>query len=545
MTSNDVTASSEMVWWGWGVADRHRPLPEPARALLEAVLAAPRRDTPPVGRAAVRLPPVSLPAAARAALVAAVGAEWLAGDDDARLGHCRGRSTLDLLRIRSGDGSDAPDAVVAPGDHDEVLAVLAACAAHHVAAVPYGGGTSVVGGLTPDRRGFAGVVAVDLRRLDQLIALDEVSGIATFGPGVRGPRVEELLAARGFTLGHLPQSFEHASIGGFAATRSSGQASAGYGRFDAMVVALRIATPAGTWELGRAPASAAGPDLRQLVLGSEGAFGVITAVTVGIRPLPEVTEYEGWRVVDFARATDVLRDLAARGALPTVARVSDETETVVGLAGADPASDGSAPGTDARQGGCLVVTGFAGTAAEVAARRGIVGDTLRAAGAVPLGPGPGESWARGRFDAPYLRDALLDVGMVAETLETAGFFSALPGLYRGVREALTAALTVPPGGPAPLVMCHVSHVYRTGASLYFTVVFPAGGDPVASWRSAKAAATDAVMAAGGTLTHHHAVGADHRPWLTAEVGPLGTRVLRAVKDVLDPAGICNPGILIP
>lgn len=534
--------SNEMVWWGWGTADRHHPLPEPARALLEAVLAAPRRDTPPVERAAVRLPPVSLPAAARAALAAAVGAAWLADDDDARLAHCRGRSTPDLLRIRAGDGSDAPDAVVVPGGHDEVLAVLAACAAHHVAAVPYGGGTSVVGGLAPDRHGFAGVVAVDLRRLDQLTALDEVSGTATFGAGVRGPRAEELLAARGFTLGHLPQSFEHASVGGFAATRSSGQASAGYGRFDAMVVALRVATPAGTWELGRAPASAAGPDLRQLVLGSEGAFGVITGVTVGIRPLPEVTAYEGWRVADFALATDLLRDLAVRGALPTVARVSDETETVVGLASADPASAASAPGTDGAPGGCLLVTGFAGTAAEVAARRTLVGAILRAAGAVPLGPGPGESWARGRFGAPYLRDALLDVGMVAETLETAGFWSALPGLYRGVREALTAALT---GGAAPLVMCHVSHVYRTGASLYFTVVFPAGDDPVEAWRSAKAAATGAIMAAGGTLTHHHAVGADHRPWLTAEVGPLGARVLRAVKDVLDPAGICNPGILIP
>jgi alkyldihydroxyacetonephosphate synthase len=536
-------------------------LPESARALLEQIVGAPHRDTRHVPVAAVRLLPPGLAEEARADLVDVVGAAFARDDPGTRIAHCRGRSTPDLLRIRAGDATDAPDLVVLPASHDEVLAVLAACVTHRLAAVPFGGGTSVVGGLTPERGGYGGVVALDLSRLDRLLAVDETSATATFEPGVRGPRAEELLAGHGLMLGHVPQSFEHASIGGFAATRSSGQASAGYGRFDAMVVALRVATPSGTWDLGRAPASAAGPDLRQLVLGSEGAFGVITAITVRVRPLPEVTVYEGWRTRDFLGGAAALRRLAQEGPLPTVARISDEAETAVGLATAEPATaaepasdgadgadggdgaDGAAGGGDA-SGGCLLVTGYAGSATDVAYRRASVSEVLIAAGATPLGTAPGDGWERARFEAPYLRDALLDVGVAAETLETAGFWSALPRLYTGVRDAVTSSLTAAGTSP-PLVLCHVSHVYPTGASLYFTVVYAAGEDPVGAWRAAKAVATDAIVEAGGTITHHHAVGTDHRPWLAAEVGELGVAVLRAVKDTIDPAGILNPGVLVP
>ena len=217
------------------------------------------------------------------ALTEAVGADHVLVDDDLRRRRTRGKSTSDLLRARAGDLADAPDVVVRPGEHAEVAAVLAVAVAHHVAVVPFGGGTSVTGGLAARREGYAGVISLDLGRLDRLVAVDEVSMTATFEPGVRGPAAEALLAEHGLTLGHFPQSFEYASIGGFAATRSSGQSSAGYGRFDSLVVGLTVATPTGTLTLGVAPASAAGPDLRQLVLGSEGAFGVITSVTVRVR----------------------------------------------------------------------------------------------------------------------------------------------------------------------------------------------------------------------------------------------------------------------
>ncbi|MCO5993427.1 FAD-binding oxidoreductase [Actinoallomurus rhizosphaericola] len=518
-----------MRWNGWGDPDRAAPLPDSVVGLLRELLGVRPDPVPPVPLAEVAPP---APAPVVRALTEIVGPDAVLTDDEARIRHTRGKSTPDLLRIRAGDAGAAPDAVVLPAGHEEVLAVLDRCSRERVAVVPFGGGTSVVGGLAAAGEGFAGVVALDLRRLDRVTALDTVARTATLQAGLRAPRAEALLAERGFTLGHYPQSYEWATIGGFAATRSSGQASAGYGRFDEMVAGLTVATPRGTLTLGRAPKSAAGPDLRELVLGSEGAFGVITDVTVRIRPLPEQRRYEGWRFPTFAEGTAAVRALAQDGPMPTVLRLSDETETMIGLA-----RPGEIGGTHG--GGCLAVCGYEGGPDDVAARRAGAHAALTAHGGEPLGDAPGESWAAGRYSAPYLRDALLDVGAFAETLETAGFWSALPRLADAVRQTLSREL------PSSLVMCHISHVYRDGASLYFTVVTAQGDDPVGRWRRAKAAVSDAIVEAGGTITHHHGVGTDHRAWLAREIGPLGVDVLRAVKDRLDPAGILNPGVLIP
>jgi alkyldihydroxyacetonephosphate synthase len=397
----------------------------------------------------------------------------------------------------------------------------------------------VVGGLAARRDGYAGVVALDLGRLDRLVEVDAESRTAVLEAGLLGPRAEELLGAHGFTLGHFPQSFEYASIGGFAATRSSGQASSGYGRFDALVVGLRVATPVGTLDLGSAPSNAAGPDLRELVLGSEGAFGVITSVRVRVRPVPEVKVYETWRVDSFATGTAALRDLAQSGLSPTVLRLSDENETAINLAKPDEVGAGG------ESGGCLMVTGYEGTAEQVRTRRAAVAARLEGLGARCLGEEGGEAWARGRFHGPYLRDSLLDVGVLVETLETATFWSNLPRLYDAVRAALTESLAGPDGTGSPLVLCHVSHVYETGASLYFTVAAAQRGDGLEQWATAKAAASDAMVGTGATITHHHAIGRDHKPWLEREVGPVGVEILRAVKERLDPQGVLNPGILVP
>ncbi len=528
----------DMLWSGWGDPARATPLPEPVVGLLRDLLGVKPVEAPPLALDEIVPPESRLPGAARDALAAAVGAEHMRTDAETRVRHTRGKSTPDLLRIRAGQVDDAPDAVVLPGSHDEVLAVLAACEEHRVAVVPFGGGTSVVGGLAPTGLGEHGVtsfVALDLRRLDGLVELDEVSRTAVFQPGLRAPRAEEMLRERGYTLGHFPQSFEWATIGGFAAARSSGQASAGYGRFDEMVVGLTVATPAGTLDLGRAPKSAAGPDLRQLVLGSEGAFGVITSVRVRIRPVPDAQAYEGWRFSDFETGSTALRALAQDGPLPTVLRLSDETETMVGLA------DPSGVGGGLSASGCLVVLGLEGTPDEIAARREKIHGVLTGLGGEPLGAEPGDKWKHGRFNAPYMRDALLDVGAFAETLETAAFWADIPALYAGVKGALNETLAA--SGTPPLVMCHISHVYASGASLYFTVVSAQGPDAVAHWEKAKHAANDAILAAGGTISHHHGVGTDHRDWYARETGPLGVAVLRAVKGALDPSGILNPGIL--
>ena len=527
----------DMLWSGWGDPAKAAPLPETVIGLLRDLLGVKPRTAGPVALEDIAVPQPGLEPAARQALSAAVGGEeHVRTDAGTRIRHTRGKSTPDLLRIRDGEVDDVPAAVVLPAGHDDVLAVLRACAEHGLAVVPFGGGTSVVGGLAPSRRGA--FVALDLRRMDALLAVDPVSRTATLQPGLRGPQAEALLAEHGFTLGHFPQSFEWASIGGFAAARSSGQASAGYGRFDEMVLGLTVATPEGTIDTGRAPRSAAGPDLRQLMLGSEGAFGVITSVTVRIRPVPQARVYEGWRFASFEEGAAALRRLAQDGPRPTVLRLSDETETLIGLAQPDAIGAGQQSAA-----GCMAITGYEGTDEDTSYRREQAATVLRDCGGTPLGEEPGERWANGRYSAPYLRDSLLDAGAFVETLETATFWSRVPELYASVRDALTTTLTE--AGTPPLVMCHISHVYENGASLYFTVVSAQGEDAVAHWEKAKHAANEAILGAGGTISHHHGVGTDHRDWYVREAGPLGIEALRAVKRRLDPAGLLNPGVLLP
>jgi len=517
-------------WDAWGSTPAH--LPAAAKAIVATLLPGkahpvPRRETPALTATALSDDDLD-------ALAAIVGAEHATQDDDVRLLHLGGKSTPDLLRRRLDDPQDAPDAVVSPVDHLEVAAVLGACDERHIAIVPFGGGTSVVGGVDPARGAQRAVIALDLSRTAALLTLDEVSLLATFGAGTTGPQAEELLGARGFTLGHFPQSFEYASLGGYAATRSSGQASRGYGRFDDLVHALRVATPRGDLDVGRAPASAAGPDLRELFLGSEGAFGVITEVTVRIRPIPAATAYGAWTFPDFASGAAAFREATQRGIRPTVLRLSDETETRVNAA---------MGGHLTRLRGCLAVATFeASAASEATAARDTVDALFAAHSAKTRGEDPARSWERGRFASPALRDTLMDIGVLAETLETATTWANLPSLKQAVTEALTASLTA--AGTKPIVLCHISHVYPAGASLYFTVVAALTDDPQSQWAKAKDAASRAIGDAGGTITHHHAVGRDHRRYLEAEIGPLGVAVLRAVKATLDPNGIMNPGALV-
>ncbi|OBK98981.1 flavoprotein [Mycobacterium sp. 1245499.0] len=526
-----------MKWNAWGDPAAAKPLSEGIRSLLQQAVGVEGSRTAELRSDQVQLRPSALSEAHLEALTALVGAEYCRTADADRLLHAGGKSTIDLLNRKERGPQDAPDAVLLPGDDEAVSGVLRYCSEHRIAVVPFGGGTSVVGGLNPIRAGFSAVVSLDLRRFDRLISLDEVSGQAVFGAGVTGPGAERLLGAQGFSLGHFPQSFEYATIGGFAATRSSGQDSAGYGRFNDMVRGLRVVTPVGIMDLGRAPESAAGPDLRQLLIGSEGTLGVITQVRLRVHRAPQAVRYEAWSFPDFETGAAALRAVTQNATGPTVIRLSDEAETGVNLATTE------AIGESQITGGCLGITVFEGTEEHVHSRHDETSALLTAEGGTSLGEGPAQAWERGRFGAPYLRDSLLAAGALCETLETATDWSNIPTLKAAVTQALTGALAET-GTPA-LVMCHISHVYPTGASLYFTVVAGQRGDPVEQWKAAKKAASDAIMATGGTITHHHAVGIDHRPWMRDEIGELGVQVLRAVKSTLDPAGILNPGKLIP
>lgn len=529
-----VPPTGEMRWNGWGDPALAKELPFALRALLPVKLGRVQRPAPAAELHAVELSPSALADEDREAFGALVGEAYLAVDDEARLRHAGGKSTPDLLRRRA-TRQRTPDGVVSPGDHDEVAAVLRLANERGIAIVPFGGGTSVVGALDPERGVHRAVIALDLKRLSGLLRLDELTGEARFLAGTTGPEAERLLLEHGFELGHFPQSFLYATLGGFAAARSSGQNSAGNGRFETMVLGMRVATPTGELSLGVAPGTSVGPDLGRLFLGSEGIFGVITELLLRVHRSPAARECEAFTFPDFTSGAEAMRRIAQLGAGPTVIRLSDEAETGVSLA-----QHGRIGKALAR--GCSAVAVFEGEPDDVRARHERTARIVAEAGGVSAGAEPAESWIKGRFGAPYLRDALLDHGVFCETLETATTWSNLERLKREVTAAIEGGFAE--RGAKSLVLCHVSHLYPTGAALYFTIVAGVKGDPLEVWPQVKAGVNDAIVAGGGTLSHHHGVGRDHAPWLEREIGETGVRILRAVKAELDPSGIMNPGALI-
>jgi alkyldihydroxyacetonephosphate synthase len=541
-----------MRWWGWGEERHGGALDERTLGLLRETIGCAEQPRPPVALSAVRIPPARLPEGASAALREIVGPEGVREDHAERVMHAAGKGYLDLVRLRAGTPEHAPDAVVLPSRHEQLRAVLELCAARHLAVVPFGGGTSVVGGVEPLRDGSAGAIALDTRRL-RGVRVDRMSRIATVGAGARGPELERRLASDGLTLGHWPQSFQYVSIGGCVATRSSGQASSGYGGIAKMVLGLRLACPAGEVALQAMPGSAAGPGLRELIVGSEGTLGVIDQIALRLRAAPAERVYEGAMFDSFPAGCGALRAMAQEHALPEIARLSDPAETRLSMT---MAHTGGLKGRlghaylDARGYGesrgqrCIAILGFEGAAGEVRSRRRRAHALVRANGGLLLGGSPGRAWLAGRFEAPYLRDDLLSWGVMVETLETATSWSNLERLHAAVAGAIERALSEQ--GTPGIVMCHVSHLYETGASLYFTLIArQREGEEARQWHAVKRAACDAIVEGGGTITHHHAVGRDHAPWLERELGREGLAAIGALKEKLDPAGIMNPGKLLP
>jgi alkyldihydroxyacetonephosphate synthase len=532
-------------WWGWGDP---QTLPELDDAALGALRERIGELTPKPKAAELEdfaLPPAEpLPQA----LLDAVGPQGVFASLEDRLRHATGRGYADLARLRLGELDAAPDAVVLPDSPEQLRRLLEVCAAEGVAVVPFGGGTSVVGGVAPERGPHGRLISLDLARLGG-VEVDRRSLTAKLGAGLRGPEAEAALGRDGVVLGHFPQSFEYATIGGFAATRSAGQASSGYGRFDDLVSSVRLIAPAGEMRTLETPHTAAGPALRELIVGSEGTLGVIPDVTVRVRPAPGVRRYEAWIAEDFESGTEIVRALAQGPGLPDVIRVSDEEETWVSLTMQGPrglagALFGRYLGLRRRAGGCLVIVGHEGEPESVARRRALAVRELRAGGAAYLGQAAGGSWEHGRFQGPYLRDTLMEMGAMVETLETSHTWSNLLALHSSVGEAIRRSLAGQ--GTPGLVFCHLSHAYPDGASLYFTFISQArSGAEIEQWREVKRAASEAIVAAEATITHHHAVGLDHAPYMEAEVGRTGLESLRALKAELDPAGIMNPGKLIP
>jgi len=531
-------------WWGWGDPAVAPELDSEALGVLRERVG--ELEAWPL---AAELERFELPEAESLpqSLIDAVGETSVFTGIEDRVRHATGCGYADLARLRGGRLDGAPDAVLLPSDADAVKRALEICAAEGIAVVPFGGGTSVVGGVAPLRGPHSRLVSLDLARLRD-VEVDPRSLTARLGAGLRGPEAETALNAEGVVLGHFPQSFEYATIGGFAATRSAGQASSGYGRFDSLVSSVRLVAPAGDLRTLATPHTAAGPSLRELVVGSEGAFGVIPDVTVRVRPQPRRRRYEAWIAESFEAGAEIVRALAQGPGLPDMIRVSDEEETEVSLALSGPRGlagtlFGSYLGLRGRRGGCLVVVGFEGDEESVARRRALAVRALRRGGAAYLGQAAGRSWEHGRYQGPYLRDTLMGMGAMVETLETSHTWSRLHELHAAVAAAIRGALDAQ--GTPGLAFCHLSHAYADGASLYFTFISRSRrGEEIEQWRAVKRAASEAIVATGGTITHHHAVGRDHAPYMKAEIGKSGLDVLQAVKQQLDPAEIMNPGKLL-
>ena len=467
-----------------------------------------------------------------------------------RLAHARGRGFSDLVRLRTGTVPRLPDGVVRPHSDAELETVLQRAAAQSLRVIPWGGGTSVTGGVNV-LAGDEPVISLDLERLSGLTAFDEASALATFGAGTTGPGVEAALAPLGFTLGHFPQSWELSTVGGWVATRSAGQESLGYGRIESLVAGLEVVAPAGRLALPPMPASATGPDLRQWMLGSEGRFGVISRACLRLSRRPETRRVAAALVRDWRQGTEAVRHLVRSGCGLSLLRLSDAPETEVAMSiGLGKSAWGPLVRSWLRwrgfsQGSCLLLLGASGGEMEV-------DDTLRRAkarlstfGSAWMGERPGKTWLAERFRHPYLRDGLFDHGIATDTFETAAPWSRLPSIYAAVRAALKQASAV--GEKEIPVLCHLSHPYPDGASLYFTFFFRCPPDPdqaIARWAHLKRRATEALRRAGGTLSHHHGVGSWHAPWYGGEVGQDGLRLVQRVAEAMDPKGTLNPHVLL-
>ncbi len=543
-------------WWGWGYEEIRYPLERRPFFLpfLENKLGIKPQPVLPVpSLKEIELPPPRLEPDVLGEIARIVGAENLSISHRERLSHALGKSYVDLIRLRLRQVEAAPDAVVFPGEEEEIAELLDLAARCRLAVIPFGGGTTVVGGVSPlAPEGFAGVLCIDLRRMNRLLHLDETSMTATFEAGIMGPDLERTLNERGFTLGHFPQSFEFSALGGWIATRSAGQKSTGYGKIEDMVISLRMVTPAGILETMPVPASASGPSLKELLVGSEGVFGIITRATLRVRPLPAKVEHIGIIFPSFPEGIEAIREILQKGLRPATVRLSDPPETEASFIMREVSGGlkefltrvvlsflgrrGYLPG------GSLLILGVEGEPGEV---KRTIKECIRIAkrhGGLNLGRSPGESWLRERFLTPYLRDDLITWGVLVDTLETATLWSNLLNLYSLVREAIIKAIEET-GSPA-YVMCHISHCYPEGASLYYTFLGrQQWGREIEQWWHVKRAATEAIIAGRGTLSHHHSIGTDHKPWIEKEHGRIGIEVFRAVKSLLDPHGIMNPGKL--
>ena len=549
-----------MKWWGWGVEGvsfHHEDKPAFRPFLIKIIDL--DVNTPPVSPMSLDdlpIPALLISDQLLAELTDAVGADNVVQDDLDRMVHTYGKSARDLLRIRAGDIPRAPDVVVYPGNEAEVQLIVDRAVAADAVIIPYGGGTSFSGSLSVPEDETRPVISLDLGRLNQLIDIDEESGLARIQAGAPGPDLEEQLGARGWVLGHYPDSFTHSTLGGWVATRSSGMQSDKYGDISDIARGMRVVMPGKVLEVRPIPATSTGPSVREMVLGSEGRLGVITEVTVQVRRIPEVRVILGYLFPSWEAGLAAMQEISTSDAHPSITRVSDAKETTFSFATRKKSSKISISSLISkglmkvleRRGWklnevCLSFIGYEGGKAHVARQKKIVKDIIGKHGGILVGKGPGELYDQKKFDTPYIRDFLLDRGAIADVSDTAAPWSKLMPLYTNVMAAAEKAFAQV--GVTGWIMCHLSHSYYSGACLYFTFGFKHDGvDPLGQYERVKNAIQQTFVDSGGTLSHHHAVGTEHAAWLEQDISAPGIHMIDGLLSSMDPGRNFNPGKII-
>ncbi|MEA9984715.1 MULTISPECIES: FAD-binding oxidoreductase [Subtercola] len=553
-----MTDVKHMKWWGWGVEGvgfHHEDKPGFAPFVVNAVgIDVWKEPVPPIDFAEVNVPESVASDEFFAALTTIVGPEYATTDGLERVVHTYGKSIRDLIRLRDNVLPRVPDVVVYPADESAVQRIMALAVAEDAVIIPFGGGSNIVGSLEPVPTETRTIISLDMGRMSRVLDIDEYSNLATIQAGVLGPDMEEQLNARGWTLGHFPDSFTHSTLGGWIATRSSGMQSDKYGDIADMTKGLRVVQPGKLLVVRPIPASATGPSVREAILGSEGRLGIITEATVQVHRLPAKREVLGYLFKNWDSALAAMHDIATSDAAPSITRVSDARETAFSFSTSKASHGISGQVQKAlfaflqKRGWnldevCLSFIGYEGTASNVSHQKSVVGDVLKKHGAITLGKGPGALYDQKKFDTPYLRDFLLDRGAAADVSETAAPWAKLKPLYDNVFAAANKAYAEI--GMKGWIMCHLSHSMHSGACLYFTFAFTHDGvDPIAQYDVVKSAIQQAFIDNGGTLSHHHSVGVEHARWIEDDISTAGADLVQGMFTTVDPGKNLNPGKIL-
>ena len=519
--------------WAWGFVERMLPLEEVAPRAQAFFGDLQEQHAVPLEAVKVSAPRVEIPAQLSA---------FARQDSDARVRHTWGRGYPDRVRGFRGDFCAAPDLVLTPRSEEDVALALEVCEQQRLAVTPYGGGSSVVRGIEPVLgANHRGTVSLDLSALDQVLEVDATSRLARIQGGVFGPALEQQLSTHALTLRHFPQSFELSTLGGWIATRAGGHIATLYTHIDELVHTARMVTPRGLWASKSFPASGAGSDPNRWVCGSENTLGVITKTWMRVLPRPVFRANASLHFADFGRAVNATREISQSGLYPANCRLLDAQEAMLnGVSG-----DGSAVLILAFESADHPLDAWIDRAMVIAASHGATcpkGRVVRDDRSAARGADAAETWRAAFLQGPYLQDAMIRLGVLADTFETACTWTAFPKLYADVTETMRTALERVCGGG--VVTCRFSHVYPDGPAPYFTFIGKArSGGELEQWAELKSAASEALARCGGTITHHHAVGRTHRPWYDRERPEPFAQALIAARRAVDPSGILNPGVL--